>query len=240
MRIILVTFILLLTIVGATARAELITIGYSGVLTRNEILEGPDQGDPLTALALDTLIEGHYTYDTSTIDVNSDDRFGDFNNAIVSMAFSFAGLDYTFSLTAAGTSRVSVEDNTSTAYSRDRYSAIARESLSGPRIGDFSLTYFQLDVFDFEDGVNPDLISGDDLPLVAPDLSLVSDAAGLGLAELQSVYLQFQQPLGGPRAVIEFQIEDISTVRVPEPGTLGLFLAGIAGMGFASRRRQSV
>ncbi len=229
---------LILATFAATANAVSITIQFTGVVTGSRIVEGPDEGLPMPGAPVSgSLIQGQYSYESTTPDsavgCESCGSIG-FYDAITDATWSIGELEYQL----GDNSGIHIENGSgSGTNTRDLY-GIDLVRPVGPTIGEYDeLMVFDFTIFDFEGGPDPDMLSDDSLPAGAPDMSLATDALGIGPEGLFKIITQYQSSSTGIRAQILGHLTSIETVRLVEPGTLGLFCIGLAGMGLARRRK---
>ncbi len=223
----LILILPILAVPSLSATAGVIRFDFSGFVLSSEIIEGANQGQQLTnSPAIGSPIFGYYTFQSPSLDTAFwSDAYGDYDN-VLSLMLNIGSISYSYSVSSPTPyAEIRIENDVASVH-RDRYTVIVRDTtgndFTGPKLGEFSPRYFQLDVFDFEGGQDPDLLPDNSLPVNSPDLSLVTDALGLGPDTLTSLLLQYND--GTARAKIRGQLTSLSTHPVPEPNAFMLFM----------------
>jgi hypothetical protein len=105
---------------------------------------------------------------------------------------------------------------------------VAGSLTSGPALGSFNLDSM---VLALTDNATATALASDALPLTPPNL------ADFNIALLNLAFIDSANP--GSVASVNAQITSLRTsvVAIPEPGAILLFLAGLAALGLALRRR---
>lgn len=227
--------------INPSANATLIAFEFSGSIVGSKYVDGPNAGTVFAgAPANGTAIFGAYIFDPSVLDTDPSPIYGTYQNAIKNFSTAIGNLEYRFELTTGGFSRIDTEDGTGGVV-RDRYSAFVEKSggvgVTGPALGVFLPTFFQLSVFDFEGGTNPNLLVSDSLPTAPPQLAFVTDYFGLGSSEVKRLTFQFEDSLG-VRVQVLGELNSIKLTQIPEPTTLALMALGLAGIERSMRRRK--
>lgn len=231
-----------LAVVSFNANATPIQFGFEGYITYSELVEGPNVGESIPgAPSANTLISGHYIFEAPSPDKNADDAFGHYDN-LISLTVNIGALTYEFTDTnpyAGG--HIEVDNNTGTLFTRDKYVVTVSGNSSfdvftGPSIGDFRLFNFSLSLFDWGTDTDPDLIQDDSLPLLPPDLGLLTDAYNFGNNATTEIVFSYTD--GTTRGKLRGEVTSLSAVPVPEPPMFLLVISGLIGVvGFARRKK---
>ena len=206
------------------ALAVPITFQYSGEIT---LVQAGVSGGPIVA---GQSYVATYTFESTTADVTASPNTGNYASAISSYVFDIGSGAYVGSATAGTTASSGDILVLNDSGGIDNYIAAALETdetINGADINGFELFAFTMSLIDGTQTAFAD----DSLPLTPPPLG------GFGV---QTFQLSFMNP-AGPTAVVQGTVTSfvqVTDMEIPEPGTLSLLLAGLAGLGLMGRRRQ--
>lgn len=210
-----------LNTMAGTAHATLVTYNFSGTSVTDTT------GMPIAAtFFFGQSVSGSFVLDTSVGDSSGDPNVGDFLGAIISINVTVGG----YSASATGGNAFTQNDFPDDAV------AIAAFVNDGPFDGSASVSGASVGGLDLG-GI---IITLQDSTLSA----LTSDAlpSPISLSPFDSVFgtLEFYDPLdqrGDPTSLVFF-LESFDTVaQISETGTLAMFSLGLAGLGYARRRK---
>jgi hypothetical protein len=108
----------------------------------------------------------------------------------------------------------------------------------GPNIGDYKLYNFSFSLFDWGDVIDPELTQDDSLPLVAPNLELLTDAYNFGGNITTEIVFSYIDTTSGIRGKLRGEVTSLTTV-VPIPPALWLFGSGLLALVGMTRRKQA-
>jgi hypothetical protein len=199
---------------ASPAGAAPITFAFEGTLSHGY---PPLFGD---RFEIGDLFSGWYTFEGSTPDGSEDPTYGAYPMAL--SEFSITIGDYTVAMYPSGYSLIEVNDVTANSHA-DNYIVTAittGEMVNGqsPRKLELILRY----------PINPEAISGDQLPLVPPDISLYRSAfllMWLGPYEVRGI-------------LSSLTLVENEPVAVSEPLVLPTLGAGLAAMAWIGRRQK--
>jgi hypothetical protein len=201
---------------GITSHAVPITFSYSGVVNDTDGL--PDKA-PFEAYLGETMYLT-YTFESSTTDSNSSTN-GDYLGSITAVEITVGANTY-----SADTGDIVITNN---GENPDQYLVDIPSGLKGPSVGEIPVMRFNLGFSDFTQSV----FGSDALPQVQPEPSDFSEA---------TMWLTFDSQNFSP------ELEEFGTIMadgtvqavpVPEPGTLLMLSAGLAGLIYQNRRPKS-
>jgi hypothetical protein len=148
------------------------------------------QSAPVTGLSVGDQFYGTYTFDPLTTGqpfLPSDSTLDTAYWALQSWVVTIPSENIT--LTGL-TGQIGVGNNTPY-YQSDRYIVtMFPDSNNIPVISGHTFSYFQIDIFDFGNGVGADMLQDSSLPLVPPDLNLVPDNDQTGRFVFQDAVFQ--------------------------------------------------